>query len=158
MRDEGETWYRRMRWYWVGMDTVWGLLRARWQVRDVEMTFYWRDGVPDDAILLKVRYDPMRMGFGFLMAHASFDLVADGAEIPPAGGLHYEAVRIDRGRDGEAAVRAYESLRQENLLLRKVLSDMTQDEERIAAASKLGYSEGWSDGRKALTMENIHTI
>lgn len=41
----------------------------------------WRE-VPKDAVLLRVWFEPSVMGFGFLLAHESFEPVPLGA-IPP---------------------------------------------------------------------------
>lgn len=137
---------RREKVFFVSPDDVFDLFLRRWRgLESGVFRVHWLDGLPDDARVVHVIYEPFRRAFGFFITSASFDDVPDGQETPWANGLDWkaESLAIDRDENegGAGTARAYQALCAENERLRLLFSDLREDDARLKAAYEQAREE-----------------
>lgn len=137
---------RRVRSFFLSADEVLALLTRRWHAwRWGTVIVHHIDGVPLDAKVESVHYDPYRAGFLFRVSHPSYDVVPDGMYAPDCGllpGTLETALTVDH-REGVPYLPAYNALLAENERLRGIFSDMCEDEQRLKGALAQGFEEGY---------------
>lgn len=138
---------RRWKIFCLAPEEVLHLVMARWNFPACfEMVS--PAGVPDDVEVVNVWFDQERRVFMFRLSHPSWDEVPDGEISPVIGRMDLErtTVCVRRGVgdvvEGHPFIDAYSSLVEENRNLRRILSDMEQDDERIRLAGEEGYRRG----------------
>lgn len=141
---------RRYQVRWVTESEVWDLFTKRWILpTSMRLHLNFLEGVPQSADVVQVFYDPMRKCFGFILEDESFEVVADGAEIPDGCRLSWESVVVvvDKEQNRELAIPGYNLLLEENKRLRAILSDYLEDNE----SHRLVWEQAVEETRRSMS-------